>query len=337
MSHRLTVGLILTLGAALTASAQINPGTGPAASLPQAQPRIPLPTPGATLTYPINISAPGSYVLTRNLRGVTGGAAITISASNVTLDLNGFLLEGAAGSTHAIALAATPADNLVIRNGQISGFVQGGINLNSARDVTIERILVDSCGGTGIDGGDMARVTACSVSGCAVNGISADEAALITDCDVRACGSIGIQVVTSGTVRDCLSIGNATGMQVSRALVQDCTSSCNTGAGIIALGDCTIERNHLYDNDADHSGSGAGVRLNGSGSVVRDNLMVTNARGVETTIVGVNNVIIRNVAHHNGTSAANNYGSVDTSDNQLGPIQDIEAATAAGTANVSTY
>src|SRR5215469_2970325 len=58
-------------------------------TLAQIEPRIPIST--AT-----NISNPGSYYLTTNLN-VPSGSGITISANNVTLDLNGFALTGNTG------------------------------------------------------------------------------------------------------------------------------------------------------------------------------------------------------------------------------------------------
>src|SRR5436190_2248196 len=46
-------------------------------------------------SVPFTISASGSYYLTGNL-AVTTGTAITISADNVTLDLNGFTISSTA-------------------------------------------------------------------------------------------------------------------------------------------------------------------------------------------------------------------------------------------------
>src|SRR5947207_2780387 len=51
--------------------------------------------PGQTL--PITISAPGSYVLTRDINAGTSDA-IHINASNVTLDLNGHTIAGTSSS-----------------------------------------------------------------------------------------------------------------------------------------------------------------------------------------------------------------------------------------------
>src|ERR1051325_5982475 len=58
-------------------------------SLAQIEPRTPI------SSLPFSITQPGSYYLSGNLTGTTG---ITIAASGVTLDLNGFELVGGAGS-----------------------------------------------------------------------------------------------------------------------------------------------------------------------------------------------------------------------------------------------
>src|SRR5687767_2002071 len=77
----------------------LTPPPGPPAptmkTLDQVEARAPIdPTrPGFALPY--TISTRGSYYLTANLV-VTAGNAIVISASNVTLDLNGFTISSSA-------------------------------------------------------------------------------------------------------------------------------------------------------------------------------------------------------------------------------------------------
>ena len=45
-------------------------------------------------SLPFAITQPGRYYLTRNLTGPGNANGITITAANVTLDLNGFTLDG---------------------------------------------------------------------------------------------------------------------------------------------------------------------------------------------------------------------------------------------------
>ena len=71
------------------------------------------------------INASGNYCLTTNLATPsTTGAAITITAGSVTLDLNGFRLGGAAAGpgTQAIGIFADNRSNVTIKNGGIRGF-----------------------------------------------------------------------------------------------------------------------------------------------------------------------------------------------------------------------
>jgi parallel beta-helix repeat protein len=71
------------------------------------------------------ISAPGSYVVTRDIT-VPGGDLITIDASDVTLDLNGMTLTNlsAVGGDDVIEISDGNS-NIEIRNGRLSGGVAG--------------------------------------------------------------------------------------------------------------------------------------------------------------------------------------------------------------------
>src|SRR6266851_1180042 len=92
----LTLTLLSTLNPQLSTFGQGNltPPAAPAPtmkSLAQIEPRTPI------SSAPYSISSPGSYYLTSNL-SVTNGDAITITANQVTLDLNGFTLSSTAPS-----------------------------------------------------------------------------------------------------------------------------------------------------------------------------------------------------------------------------------------------
>ena len=66
-------------------------------------------------TLPYTISVPGDYLLERNLQS-TAPTLITITASDVTLDLNGHTLSSAS-SQYAIHVKSV--QNVVIKNGSI--------------------------------------------------------------------------------------------------------------------------------------------------------------------------------------------------------------------------
>src|ERR1017187_8409666 len=81
-------------------------------SLDQIEARTPI------SSVPYTISAPGSYYLTGNL-AVSSGTAITITASQVTLDLNGFTLSSteATPTGTGILLEVGGNSDITIRNG----------------------------------------------------------------------------------------------------------------------------------------------------------------------------------------------------------------------------
>lgn len=101
-------------------------------------------------SLPTTIDSGGVYCLKQN-RGtnITSGNAITITANNVTIELNGFVLGGlsAGENTEATAIGAFGRRNISVRNGIVRGFqfgisLQGGELTSSGHvieDLTIER------------------------------------------------------------------------------------------------------------------------------------------------------------------------------------------------------
>jgi hypothetical protein len=75
---------------------------------------------------PFTISKAGTYTFTQDLTySVTGtSTAITVTASNVVIDFNGFTLTGSGGSANQIAIESNGAlDNVTAQNGTITGFL----------------------------------------------------------------------------------------------------------------------------------------------------------------------------------------------------------------------
>src|SRR5258708_24855133 len=96
----------------------LTPPSPPGATmktLQQVEPRTPI------SIVPTNLAVSGSYYLVTNLPGVAASDGITISANDVDLDLNGFVLAGAPGSGTGISVPAFQT-NLGVRHGQIRGW-----------------------------------------------------------------------------------------------------------------------------------------------------------------------------------------------------------------------
>lgn len=112
--------------------------------------------------FPYVISTPGSYVLTSNLVVTTDVSAIQLegvqlSGREVSLDLNGFAIEGAfsckgggcsSGSANGIGGTFGEPSTATVRNGAIRGFSGSCVFLSG--DSRVEGLFVSSCGGDGI-------------------------------------------------------------------------------------------------------------------------------------------------------------------------------------------
>jgi nitrous oxidase accessory protein NosD len=76
-------------------------------------------------SVPATITASGVYCLTGHLTtAITSGAAITINANDVRLDLNGWRLQGPGGATWAEGIRSSAA-NVSVENGTVRGFYYG--------------------------------------------------------------------------------------------------------------------------------------------------------------------------------------------------------------------
>jgi len=79
-------------------------------------------------TLPFDITKSGVYCLTGNLKSSrSGGSMIRVKASDVTIDLNSWTLDGspAGTATKAVGIYAFKRSNCTIRNGTIRGFYKG--------------------------------------------------------------------------------------------------------------------------------------------------------------------------------------------------------------------
>ncbi len=124
------------------------------------------------------IDQPGSYRLTSDLTVPAGRIGITISADDVTLDLNGFTIRGAggAGTDRGIALGART--NVEIRNGTIRDIPGSGIYAPAATAIRVIDVRVLGVDDIGINLEDGAGpplgqhlVRGCTVKGSGLEGV----------------------------------------------------------------------------------------------------------------------------------------------------------------------
>jgi hypothetical protein len=193
-------------------------------------------TPGDTPGFPVTISVPGSYRLSSNLTAPDANTdAIDITASHVTIDLNGFSIIGPTvcslnqntcspnnGSGVGIS-GYSNTSNIAVLNGDIHGMgSQGIILLGFGR---VENVHVSSNGYAGISVGEGSKVSSCVVSNNGSDGISALPGAVISgnttnhnrnDGIIALCPSLiegntansnGVNIITTGS--GCVLANNA--------------------------------------------------------------------------------------------------------------------------------
>jgi hypothetical protein len=204
--------------------------------------------------FPFTISQSGSYRLTGNLdltdaTALPGGqtpqqtTAIAVTASDVTIDLNGFTIKGAtscSGGTCSPTGIGSGIDgsskgNVAVLNGTVRGMGSFGVILG--RQSRVERVRSVSNGGIGIRAEAVINCTA-NLNGLA--GIDTAESVIDTVTEENGQdGIIGAHSAVNCTAR--LNVGNG----IEAHTVANSTSENNQGIGVVAttaIG-CTIAGN----------------------------------------------------------------------------------------------
>jgi len=320
VASRKTVALVVVSGVVVLAGAldiavagSLEPPAPPAptmTTLDEVEPRTPI----HANNFPYVIAEPGSYYLAEDV--TTFDSGIYITSDDVTLDLMGYRLHG--GGSNGID-ALIPVNNVVIRNGTVSGWGMSGIDVNGsniriesihALDNTLDGIVVDdhvivrNCTAmrnrVGIKIGDHGSVIESIASDNRANGIESGGHVKITSCAASGNADSGIRVAGGGIVRDSVS-------------------DANEDHGISVGSDCYVLNNNVYGNVF------AGLHVDGSGNRIDGNNIVGN--GLAFSLVGTGNTIFRNTWSGNGTSTIE-------FPNDLGPISNAALATSPWT-NIS--
>lgn len=282
-------------------------------TLTQIEPRTPISGP-----LPITISSPGSYYLTTNLTGLSGFSGITISANEVTLDLNGFTLFGVPGAGGGVVIGNNYT-NITIRDGSLTGWPSEGVNgytYGYPRNVIYEHLTISGNGSGGIAAEATSIIRDCLILNNAGDGIYS-VGSLITGCVVRDNSNNGMNI-SGSTVHSCVvHFNHQYGITADHSTVADCDILNNTN-GLVIANACHISNNRI----ADHGSltAGIGLTINGSANVVVNNSIVNNNQGLYA--LGTNNCVIQN------RFIANVTGYNFTTVNVL-PVASIQSSAAA--------
>jgi hypothetical protein len=300
-------------------------------TLDQVEARIPIDaahTPGdANNQFIIPATASGSYYLTGNIK--VSKTAIRVFANDVTIDLNGFRLEGpGAGQTVGIALDEK-ASACLIKNGSIRSFGYGlqavpNFSNNSAQAPAgrVQNVVVTDCSeggigggpgwlienctanadGSGISGAQGSRIINCTAIGSTKYYGIAGVDSVILGCTATLNAGFGINATDNSTVANCTATSNLNGISAgSSATISGCTTTNNQQDGIVVGSNCAVLNNNCSSNGAGTNiTDGAGIHVTGSGTRIESNNTVTNDIGVRVTAAG--NIIIKN-SSRGGTKA----------------------------------
>jgi parallel beta-helix repeat protein len=356
MNRKEGIGIVAAgIMAAICAHAgELDPPSSPA-STPGPEPRTAVNqdnTPGSSSAFFV-ITRPGSYYLTGNIRNqslLSSRDGIRIAANDVTLDLNGFTLDGLeligipiAGSPQPQGLLAPTTGvrasgdltNITVMNGVVLDWNDRGINLSSAdacvvRDIRSrsndglgisvgDRSLIIDClaesnAGGGIRGGESCQVIHSTASLNTGSGISVGPGSLVESCVARGNlgGGIGIDAGDNSRVVGCISESNgASGIRVQdRCIVTDCLSTLNGSSGI-SIGSRTVAAGNSC---SENGGDGITVFPTTEGNCRVDVNTVTDNGdwGIFVFGSGGDCIFVRNMASDN-TSGNYDFGSGDHS------------------------
>jgi hypothetical protein len=212
--------------------------------------------PGTPISdVPFAITWPGHYYLTRDL-ALLGGTAITVTASDVSIDLNGFTLWGPAAAPldeHGIE-ASGGAQRITITNGTIRGWDKG-IDLASAAESRIADVLLTK-NKIGAYVGAQSVIERCAAHGNGIGVYVGGALSAVRDCHITTSSGNGIQLTGTGP-----------------ALVEDST---------------------IYSNNQLNSPATGGISVGAGRATIRDNEFANNAQ-FDVRGFGLNAVVIDNV------------------------------------------
>ena len=273
---------------------------------------------GKISAVPFTISLPGVYCVTAKISSnLASGAAITINANNVVLDLNDFAIGnlGAGPSTAAIGIFAVDRQNIVVRNGILRGFWAAVAFLN----------------------GTSVGLTTALSSGHLVDGVISDtsyaagiaaQGPYVTVRNSKVMNTKGSNIASPpapGATNQAsgILVGPGSGVHVvnNAVLDTDCTNGCIAGAKVRAIdanpSESPVISNNRLINGALATGSTTSTAIhfgggnNGTGfssnAFVGQNLLSNWATGIDFTN-GSTGDIVENGSQ--GVATFNNAGTL---------------------------
>jgi hypothetical protein len=250
--------------------------------------------------FPVTIGAAGSYVLTSNLdaAAMMGTMAIEITASNVSLDLNGFFMSAVSSSTAGTLHIS--GSNVEVKNGMVQG--NGGAAITATGgQIRLKNLRVIATGAQGIDfqgmGSDNEVIDSIVTSG--TFGISSPtDRSRVIGCHVSGGSTDGIRVGSKSIVADNI-VTNLNGAgTMSPDGIEAGPSSVVSGniVQVVLSGDgIDVGANSVVRDNVVHGNGGVGINLD-TATLVIGNTVVGNAGGNIDPACGVGCTLVDNHA-----------------------------------------
>jgi len=272
-------------------------------------------------SLPVTITNSGSYVVVCNLTGVSGSNGISILVNNVTLDLNGFCLNGVTGSLYGICIPSNQT-SIVIKNGVMRDWGLYGLYAADTANSTFSGLtsisngwgancsgiyigknnLLSDCVSTGSKSYGIWTGSGCSIRDCKVSenqgrGINATDGCTLTGCSAYGNGADGIASYNGSTIVRCMAYRNLDdGIYGQNCTIRDCAAFGNTNNGVNATM-CTVAGVSASEN------YGHGIRASSS-LITQCSAIKNNGHG----ILAYNSLVNGNSCQQNGYVDLNSAG-----------------------------
>jgi hypothetical protein len=273
-------------------------------TLQQVEPRIDLATVPSESGTQHKISQSGSYYLSDNLV-VSNSIGISILASDVTLDLNGFKIMRAGNQAGSKGIYISAIRHIVIKNGSITDFEHGIYMYGSdgaypTSGSRLEKLSISSCSGYGAFVGSESQIIDCSFDtnrGVAAlfaakntlvknttaknssggNGFYLFEGAKLFNCVAMDSGGNGFLLLEGANLFNCVAKNNGSAgfSSKSNSLFQACSATHNGGSGFY------IENYSRIIDSAAYSNGWMGIAVGENCSLTRNTVTLNKADGID--------------------------------------------------------
>lgn len=267
-SVRLLYPWVLTCAGAIALAGPLTPPPGPVSptgkTIAQTEPRT------VITAIPVTITQPGSYYLGADL---VGSGGITIAASDVTIDLNGFALRSDGGPATGDGIRSSGAQTgIVILNGSITDWSGDGVDLVSSSQSTLNGLTSSKNGGAGFLVGPDSTIINCTAVGNGGGGLGGSDNGKVMGATAVDNGGSGVAFGNNSSISDCTAARNdmhgiAAGVG---STVSDC-SSRNNKYGFV------LDESSLLVNSIASSNNTDGIII-GASSEVRSSVAAENGR-----------------------------------------------------------